>query len=261
MLQPPLPQERRIVLEALRRQVAAIDGTMMALGEGVGALLPNTDADTRAEAGGLRLHRLLRHGLHRIEAAYPDRPAAAGFSLALLPQLKGRAVLWVFPALVEREWGRPFGPGLMRLGWNPGSFVFVRTRCPQEVPWALEEGVRSGGIAAAVGEASLGFAAQRRLALLAAEQGTLVLLVTGEDGKARGSPAAARWRVSAGASAGDPFDPTAPGLPRWQVDLLRCRTGPPGSWMVEWDRATGSLRLAAGMAPGTAAADGLRAVG
>ena len=46
MLHPRLPQERRIVLEALRRQVGAIDGTLMAAGEGVGALLPDTDTDT-----------------------------------------------------------------------------------------------------------------------------------------------------------------------------------------------------------------------
>lgn len=255
MSQPRLPEERRAVLEALRRRVAALDGTLLGEGEGVGALLPGEDP------GSLRLHRLLTRGLHRIEAAYAHRPAAAGFSLALLPHRPGRAVLWALPPRVEREWGRPFGPGLLWLGRDPGGFVFVRTRREQEVPWALEEGVRSGAIAAAMGEASLGFAAQRRLALLAAEQGTLVLLVTGEDEVAHGSPAAARWRVRAVTSGADPFDPMAPGLPRWQVDLLRCRTGPPGSWIVEWDRATGSMRLAAGMAPGAAAAGGRRALG
>src|SRR3712207_1840687 len=114
MPQPRLPQERRIVLEALRRRVAALDGTLLAGGEGVGALLPG------AAEGSLRLHRLLTRGLHRIEAAHADRPAAAGFSLALLPPRPGRAVLWAFPPQAEREWGRPFGPGLMRLGWNPG---------------------------------------------------------------------------------------------------------------------------------------------
>jgi protein ImuA len=221
----------------------------------VGALLPG------AAEGSLRLHRLLTRGLHRIEAAHADRPAAAGFSLALLPPRPERAVLWAFPPQAEREWGSPFGPGLMRLGWNPGNFVFIRTRREQEVPWALEEGVRSGAIVAAVGEGSLSFTAQRRLALLAAEQGTLVLLVTGEDAATRGSPAAARWRVRASASRGDPLDPAAPGPPSWQVDLLRSRTGPPASWIVEWDRATGAMRLAAGMAPRAAAAGGLSAVG
>src|SRR3712207_4829051 len=50
-------------------------------------------------------------GLHRVEAAYPDLPAAAGFALGLLAAASrtggdggDAAVLWAFTIRAEREW-------------------------------------------------------------------------------------------------------------------------------------------------------------
>jgi protein ImuA len=199
-------------------------------------------------------------GLHRVEAAYQDLPAAAGFSLALLLTAAGPAggaVLWAFSARAEREWGRPWGRGsLAGLGLDPGRLLLVRAGRDREVLWALEEGLRSGaGLAAVVGEAEgVAFAAQRRLALLASGRRLPAFLLTGADGAARGSPAAARWRVSARPSAPDPLDSHAPGPPRWRVDLLRYRAGPPGAWTLEWDREASRLRLASGVADRAVAA-------
>lgn len=202
-------------------------------------------------------------GLHRIEAAYPDLPAAAGFSLGLLAAAArsgdgGAAVLWAFTRRAEREWGRPWGRGLLAsLGLDPSRFVFVRAKHDREVCWALEEGLRAGaGLAALVGEAgTIDFAAQRRLALLASGRKLPAFLLTGPDETARGSPAAARWRVGPSPSAPHAFDPAGPGAPRWRVDLLRYRAGPPGSWTLEWDREASRLRLAPGLADRAAAAD------
>lgn len=204
-------------------------------------------------------------GLHRVEAAYADLPAAAGFSLGLLAAASrpgGGAVLWVLTARAEREWGRPWGRGLLAgLGLSPDRFVLARARHDREVCWVIEEGLRSGaGLAAVVGEAAaVDFAAQRRLALLASGRRLPAFLLTGAgDGKeaARGGgPAAARWRVGASPSVPDALDPAAPGPPRWRVELLRYRAGPPGTWTMEWDREANRLRLAAGVADRTAAAD------
>ncbi len=199
-------------------------------------------------------------GLHRVEAAYPDLPAAAGFSLALLLASSGPAggaVLWAFTARAEREWGRLWGRGsLSGLGLDPGRLLLVRAGRDREVLWALEEGLRSrAGLAAVVGEAAaVAFPDQRRLALLASGRRLPAFLLTGADEAARGSPAAARWRVSARPSAPDPLDPCAPGPPRWRVDLLRYRAGPPGAWTLEWDREANRLRLAPGVADRAAAA-------
>jgi protein ImuA len=216
----------------------------------------------------LALLRRPARGLHRIEAAYPDLPAAAGFSLGLLTAATaatatrsgrgGASVLWAFTARAEREWGRPWGRGLLAdLGLDPGGFVLVRARQDREVCWALEEGLRaSAGLAAVVGEAGVvDFAAQRRLALLASGRRLPALLLTGIDGTARGSPAAARWRVTASPSAPHALDPAGPGAPRWRVDLLRYHAGPPGTWTLEWDREASRLRLVPGVADRAAAAD------
>jgi protein ImuA len=213
----------------------------------------------------LALFRLPARGLHRIEAAYPDLPVAAGFSLGLLTAAAtsqsakgGAAVLWVFTARAEREWGRPWGRGLLGdLGLDPGGIVLVRVGRDREVCWALEEGLRAGaGLAAVVGEAGIvDFAAQRRLALLASGRKLPAFLLTGLDETARGSPAAARWRVSPSPSAPHALDPAGPGAPRWRVDLLRYHAGPPGTWTLEWDREANRLRLAPGVADRAAAAD------
>ena len=215
----------------------------------------------------LALFRLPARGLHRVEAAYPDLPAAAGFSLGLLTAAAaatsqsagaGAAVLWVLTARAEREWGRPWGRGLLGdLGLDPGGFVLVRVGRDREVCWALEEGLRAGaGLAAVVGEAGVvEFAAQRRLALLASGRKLPAFLLTGLDENARGSPAAARWRVSPSPSAPHALDPDGPGAPRWRVDLLRYHAGPPGTWTLEWDREANRLRLASGVADRAAAAN------
>ena len=235
-------RERKAALEALRRQVASIEGVAR-VEAGAGACEVG-EGDYRFLPGLLR-------GLHRVEAAHPDRPASAGFALAFLVASGRRPVLWAFTSGIEREWGRPSAQGLRCGGLDPAGFVFLRGRHDREVLCALEEGVRSRSFQAVIGEAEAGFAGQRRLSLLAAEHGVLTLLLRGIE--AGGSPAFARWRVALRASAPDPFDACAPGLPRWRVELVRCRVGPPGAWTVEWDHAAGRLRLVAELAPAAAA--------
>ena len=94
---------------------------------------------------------------------------------------------------------------------------------------------------------SIGFIASRRLSLAAGEGRTPALLLR-HDGLSPASAARTRWRVTALPGGADPFDRTAPGPPRWRLDLARCRGGHPATHDVEWNRETGDFRVAAAMA-------------
>ena len=147
--------------------------------------------------------------------------------------------------------------------------ILARTRRPQDVLWAMEEGLKSPVLAAVVGEVgTLSLAASRRLQLAAEASGVTGFALRrwrqSEDAaRERGAPNAAltRWRVKA--LPGDVGD-GAPGVgrARWQVELWRCRGGEvPMSWMVEAGDATGHGALAAALADRSATPAPIRAVG
>src|SRR5581483_837490 len=135
-------------------------------------------------------------------------------------------------------------------GLDPGRIVFAAAPRDEAVLWAAEQGLlagKSAGLAAVVGEIGrLPMVAGRRLQLAAERSGVTVLLLRrwrsgGEAAAERGRPSAAttRWRV-----AGRP----GIGMPRWQVELLRCRGGRPAAWRVEGADATGLVRVSAELA-------------
>jgi protein ImuA len=101
----------------------------------------------------------------------------------------------------------------------------------------MEEGLRTPGIAAVVGEVgSLPPVASRRLQLAAQRSGITAFLVrrwrnAGEAARERLLPnaAATRWRISTLPSLPAGGTPEV-GEPRWRIELLRCRGGGPGSW-------------------------------
>lgn len=173
--------------------------------------------------------------LHDVIGMSPgDAPAAAGFALALMARLPRQGdVLWCQSAVNRREYGGLYGPGVGRFGFDPARIVQVAVRSAKDLAWVMEEGVRSGSLAAVVGEGPLlGFTATRRLSLAAAEMATPCLLVA-DPGMTGASSAATRWRVS-----------TLPGeaeRPAFQIELLRCRGGQPGSWRMMWDHETYSF--------------------
>jgi protein ImuA len=161
--------------------------------------------------------------------------AVSGFAAALAGRAGGGrgAVLWC------RRGRGLYGPGLAALGLDPGRLIVVHGDGDADVLWAMEEGLRSGALAAVLGEAVGPPAVALRRLQLAAEAGgavALLLRATGSDTAA--SPATTRWRVAAAptrASCG-----RWPGPPRWRVELLKCRGGTspspaaPRSWLVEW---------------------------
>jgi protein ImuA len=189
-------------------------------------------------------------GLEEAGADAPaDAAAAWAFALSRLVGVKdARPVALVTTADWLSERGRPFGVGMRTWGLASERLIWVRARREGEALWALEEVLKSGATAGGLATvAAPPLTATRRLEFAAREGravGVLLRAGPAEDLSA----ARRRWRISAGASGADPFDPTAPGAPRLRAELLRRRDGPPGAWMLERDHETGRLRLAAGLA-------------
>lgn len=207
-------------LERLRAELARLEGTARSADAGITPLgLPGID---RALPGG----GLARGCLHELCGA-PDQAAAAGFAAALLGRVADSApVVWIG--------ARPdlFAPGLVLLGLAPENLIVVRARDRKARLWALEEVLRSPGVAAGLAEIGrLSLTESRRLQLAAEATGTSGFLLRAPGALAAPSAAVTRWRIAPLGSAGQ-----GPGLgaPRWRVELVRARGGRPGSWMVEW---------------------------
>ncbi|MEL6504877.1 MAG: hypothetical protein AAFQ10_10545 [Pseudomonadota bacterium] len=119
--------------------------------------------------------------------------------------------------------------------------MLARVRNARDALWAMEEGVKAG--LDVVGEITgtpkvLDFTATRRLELFSQATGVHCILVRmGPQPDTGGSSGARwRWRMATAKSANNPYNPMAPGQPRWRVDLLRARTCAPGQWVVEGAR-------------------------
>src|SRR5262249_54113146 len=128
--------------------------------------------------------------------------------------------------------------------------VARRAPGPAARRWAREEGLRCRALAAVLGELDdLDLTAARRLQLAAETSGVTGFVLHPEGGPPAQSVAATRWRVTASPAspAGHGVHPSFLRPPpedggkwlrpaRWQVELLRCRGGRPGRWLIEWTK-------------------------
>jgi protein ImuA len=235
---PPARSPDRALLASLRARIACIGGAGVerpreALPLGVAAI------DSVLSGGGLS-----RGCLHEIVAADAGG-AAAAFAAVLLAGLAGEdgSVVWC-----RRDSGlhatKLYGPGLAAFGLDLRRLLIVRVRRETEVLWAMEEGLRSGAVAAVLGEvtATPGVAL-RRLQLAAETAGTTGLLLRPLGASAAAGSATTRWRV-ASASSGWGEGARLPAV-RWRVELLRCRAATPAGWLVDWCHETHRLGVAA----------------
>lgn len=176
--------------------------------------------------------------VHEVVGAARDG-AATGFCALLLARMAadGGLVLWI--AQDGRE--APYGPGLALFGLTPERLVVARVHRASDVLWAVEEALRCKALAAVLGEigARTSLAQARRLQLAAHASGVTAILLT----RAMSAPvpsAVTRWQVAS---------TRRDRLPRWRVDLVRCRgrlhgeDGYVARWTVEWRRATGDLAV------------------
>ncbi len=247
-------------VETLRAQIAAAERTGRATPEP--AVLPFGIAalDAQLPGGGLRLG-----AVHELQAAGPDTETGAApalFAAGLLARRPG-TVLWIGRA------GEVFAPGLLQAGLDPRRVVFVDAG--RATLLAMEEALRVPDVAGVVcePEGRLDLVTSRRLQLAAEASDVLGLLVRRSrrlDDPALRQPSAAmtRWRVAALPSPPAlAHAPEVQGLhrPVWRLELLRCRGGEGGSWIVEGCDAQGRLALAAVLADRPAAPARWRAAG
>ena len=220
-----------------------------------GAGAPTLPGDPWLSGSPAPLPSLAPARLVELFGSTPDA-GAAGFALARIPQ-RG-PVLWVQDRAAARAGGRPFGGGCERLGCAPYRLIVIRARNAADLLWAMEEGLRCRSFAAIVGEvsgnpAALGFVASKRLATRAKVQRVPVFLLR-LDAARDLSAAAQRWAVRSLPSAPHPYDPAAPGAPRWHAELFRAREARPGHWVAQYDRAAHRLHLVSALPDGTLAA-------
>jgi len=222
--------DRLHLLDRLRVELARLEGP--ARGRATGSLpLGLAAIDAWLPGGGLA-----RGCLHEIAGPPAGDTAAAGFAAALLGRLaKGGPVVWIGPR------SELYGPGLLELGLDPARLIVVRARDRRGRLWALEEVLRSPGPGAGLAEIDqLDLTASRRLQLAAEAQGVTALLLRPERALRQPSAAFTRWRIQAlpaDAPSGAALATAGAGSwapARWQVELVRARTGRPGQWVVEW---------------------------
>jgi protein ImuA len=250
-----------VVLDSLRSQIRHLErggelSQILSVESEPTVSLGAPEIDEALPWGGLPIT-----GLHEI---FGDT-AAVGFSAALIHKLvKGSdaPILWC-------QHGRDLcGHGLAEFGIDPDRLILVEGKSDTDILWAMEEGLRSSGIAAVVGKPyKIPPIAGRRLQLAAEENNVPGLLVrpqqtrdrTNQQSVTPTSAALTRWHVTAAPSI-TPASGFGLGAPQWNLELQRYRysalnlqkqqnkqriAGRVTSWQVEWCHETGDLSVVA----------------
>ncbi|MFP6698298.1 MAG: hypothetical protein VCF08_15575 [Alphaproteobacteria bacterium] len=239
-------------LTSLRRRIAAIEQGLggrawrglapLTLGvAGIDGALPGAGL---ARGG---LHEVLgevERGRHRGGAALAFTAVLAARRAALCIQGGGGQVLW---CLSDRGL---YGPGLAAFGLDAARLILVRGRDDPQRLWAMEEGLKCTDLAMVVGEVGrLDLGQSRRLQLAAEASGVTALLLRTKDGGGRGeglgvSAALTRWRITPAPSSETRGAETENaeaggyvgiGAARAWAELLRCKGGQPGRWLLQWN--------------------------
>jgi protein ImuA len=181
--------------------------------------------------------------LKELHELAPENPlhsgAALGFALALAALAPSRQgpVVFVQQDFAALETGALYGLGCDLFGLDSSRLLVVRTASPRDALWAMEEALKTRGLAAVIGElAQSGEAADltatRRLSL-AAQKGEALALLLRQRPFPQPSAAATRWQVAAAPGFADGFG----GLGRtaFRASLTKNRRGSCGSWVLQWD--------------------------
>ena len=222
----------------LRSAIAGIEAHPGRLDAGAPLRLSLAPALDPALGGGLS-----SDALHEIAPAQAgDGAAAIGFALALAARFaaaspRSSTALLVSEDFCARETGALYGPGLVAHGLSLDRLILVRAPDALALLWAMEEALKSGALAAVVGEMwshskPYGLAASRRL-LLAARAGRAPALLVhgGAFGQASALSSAAETRFEIAAAASRPAPPAGgrlglPGAPAFAARLLKARLRP-----------------------------------
>ncbi len=179
------------------------------------------------------LHEIITENQYNAAAA-----TAVALLLALRGAVAGKPIILLREDRDVRRFGRLYAPSLIELGMPVDSLLQVTAASSIAVLQAGADAIKSGAVGAVViatagRTLALDLTASRRLALVTARMGlpTLLLRLAAEP-----TPSAAqtRWQVTSAPSTG--LAENAPGLPAFDLNLLRHRGGiAPFSARVEWD--------------------------
>ena len=230
--------------DMLRREVAAIDGRLAS------ARLPlGVESLDSALAGGLALGRV-----HMLCGRPGHDGALTGFAVALLRRILAQTdeaapVVWC-PAAAAGGSGMLYAAGLAALGLDPGRLLIVDSPSPGARLAALEDILRTEGLAAViveydrVSQTSDYWMRLARRAQLAAEASGVTGLLLGWPVAASGFDSL--WHIAPSSAA--PSGHAGRDLSRhsswhscWQVELRHARGGRPWSSQLSWDAYANSL--------------------
>ena len=235
--------------DMLRREVAAIDGRLAS------ARLPlGVESLDSALAGGLALGRV-----HMLCGRPGHDGALTGFAVALLRRILAQTdeaapVVWC-PAAAGGGSGMLYAAGLAALGLDPGRLLIVDSPSPGARLAALEDILRTEGLAVViveydrVSQTSDYWMRLARRAQLAAEASGVTGLLLGWPVAASGfdslwhiAPSSAAPLSSAPSGhAGRDLSRYSSWHPCWQVELRHARGGRPWSSQLSWDAYANSL--------------------
>jgi protein ImuA len=169
-------------------------------------------------------------------------------ALSAIPSANRPWVLWCWPKAIVGEFGSPSLAGFAHLGLDPARLIIVETARAAEALNAIEESLKGASLAVVIGVLDeIDLMPARRLSLAAGEMATPCLIVTHPASEPAGATAT-RWRIKRLPSAPRRFDPRAPGPPRFEVALERCRARPASvarpPFTLEWSDETRRFGLA-----------------
>lgn len=216
-------------LDALRAQIAALEKRPV-LANGAALLTQRGQGDDDELMGLLKAPPGLLHEVFADE--HRQSGASLGFTLGLARSLisQGReALIYLQLSAEAQEIGLPYGLGFSSFGLTPDTLVIGRIGTVPELLWALEESLACRAVAGVIVDLAshpkaLDFTVSRRISLRAAAAGTSAFLIRYGKGR-EASAARLRWHVRPGVSAGQPFDASAPGNPRFVVEIEKLRLG------------------------------------
>ena len=230
--------------EMLRREVATIDGRLAS------ARLPlGVESLDSALAGGLALGRV-----HMLCGRPGHDGALTGFAVALLRRIlaqtdEAASIVWC-PSTAGGGSGMLYAAGLAALGFDPGRLLIVDSPSPGARLAALEDILRTEGLAAViveyerVSQTSDYWMRLARRTQLAAEASGVTGLLLGWPVVASGFDSL--WHIAPSSAA--PSGHAGRDLSRhsswhscWQVELRHARGGRPWSSQLSWDAYANSL--------------------
>jgi protein ImuA len=158
-----------------------------------------------------------------------DNSASCGFISGIVSSLMSTGAPTVWISNTENT----FPPALKQFGIDPGKIIFISSKKPKEVLWAIEEALKCDCVAAVIGEINeISFTESRRLQL-AVEGSKATGFLVRQNPRNLSTACVTRWRIK---SLPTEKKSILPGIafPRWNVELLKVRNGKPGSWQMEW---------------------------